>query len=162
MKNLSQIIIIAVSIGFLSASVEVRPLIGELIEGAVGAAEDLTLAPLEVPQGDYWWHYYWGPDYWANVRYYPYLIERYPYERRIEIAGDDWDITNKTNNEIIVGTYDGKIRGRIRPGETVRIPTQGDDRLIIGHKNAKPKIFTAEPGDVVVTEKSNQEIEITP
>lgn len=159
MKKLSQLVMLFAIIGSLSTSVEVRPFIGELVEDVVGTAADVTS---DVVWGPYWWDNYWGPDYWNDNAYYPYLVERYPYVERVEISGDNWDITNKTNKEIIVGTYDGKIHGRIRPGETVRLPTQDDNRLIIGHQNAKAKVTTAQPGPVVVTEKNAQEIQINP
>lgn len=165
MKKLLQLVMLIAIIGSLSTSIEVRPMIGDLVEGVVGTAanvaSDVAGTASDIAWGPYWWDNYWGPDYW-NDAYYPYLIERYPYVERVELTGDNWDITNKTNKEIIVGTYDGKIHGRIRPGETIRIPTQGDNRLIIGHQNAKAKVTTAKPGPVIVTEKNAQEIQINP
>lgn len=162
MKKISQILIIAASIGFLSTSVEVRPLferIGDLIEGTVGAATDLALAPLEVPPGYYWYNYYWGPRYWPDPFYYPYFRE-YRVEQPVEIQGDSWDVTNNTKNDIYVGTFDGSIRGKIRPGKTARIPTDGTNKIVIGHQRGKAGVHDVQPGRITITENNAGELQI--
>ena len=86
------------------------------------------------PYGGFWWRNYWGAPYWRT--YYPYLRER-----NIVVSGGYWDVINNANVDIFIGNRSGTVRGKIRPGESVRIPRAGSDDLIIGSEAGRPQVY---------------------
>jgi hypothetical protein len=97
------------------------------------------------PYGGYWWNY--APYYWREI---PYYGRNYPLE--IVIEDDDyWVFTNATNYTIIIGSYDGVVRGKLRPGQTVTIPRRGDDRFVLSSRGSKAQVYRSDPKDIEVS-----------
>jgi hypothetical protein len=90
--------------------------------------------------------YYYIPGYWDEI---PYFGSDYA----VVIDDDDyyWDFTNDSDDIVTVGNYRGTVRGKLKPGQTARVPRKGDDRYAIGRKNTQGKSYADRETNVSIT-----------
>lgn len=91
--------------------------------------------------------YQYTPEYWDLT---PYFGPGYPQQIVIS-EGDFWNFINDTDGTILVGTYDGVVRGRLRPGQSVKIPRRGDDRFVVSAVDSKGQVYRSDDQEVSIT-----------